>query len=214
MPRGYGIGYGSIGPNPWASANAAQYLGPGAQFQTLAGAPGSAGGYWTQKGSSTLASRRAATARTDTRGGYKTMGAAPPPPPRPTQRQIAAHIKPLKPAPKGGFFSRLFSNTGYKTPPRLYKQPSNPVVPAGDSAPYKGSEAPIAAPSKGGTLRIGGMNVWSGPNKPTTPVTRITVPQDATQTRQQVKGGRKQIKLPEPEALAAIGGAGLLLVLL
>ena len=181
MGRGYGIG--SIGPNPWASANAAQYLGPGAQFQTLAGAPGSAGQYWAS---------------------IRPPGT--PPRPRATPAGPAS-----RPAPKKGFFDRLFS----KPPPKgTSQQPRNPVVPAGDSAPYKGSEAPIAAPSKGGTLRIGGMNVWSGPNKPTTPVQRITVPQDATQTRQQVKAGRKQIKLPEPEALAAIGGAGLLLVLL
>jgi len=190
MPTGYGIGYGSIGPNPWASANAAQYLGPGAQFQTLAGAPGSAGQYWSSiRPPSTYVTRNPKT----------------PPRVRATPAGPA-----LKPAPKG-FFSRLFS----KPPPKgTSQQPRNPVVPAGDAAPYNGSEAPVAAPSKGGTLRIGGMNVWSGPNKPTTPVTRITVPQDATQTRQQVKGGRKQIKLPEPEAIAAIGGAGLLLILL
>ena len=190
MPRGYGIG--PIGPNPWASANAAQYLGPGAQFQTLAGAPGSAGQYW--------ASIR--------------------PPGTPTRPRATPAGPALKPAPKGGFWASIKAQghtpSPYlrKTPKGTSQQPRNPVVPAGDLAPYKGSEAPIAAPSKGGTLRIGGMNVWSGPNKPTTPVTRITVPQDATQTRQQVKGGRKQIKLPEPEAIAAIGGAGLLLVLL
>ena len=204
MPRGYGIGYGSIGPNPWASANAAQYLGPGAQFQTLAGAPGSAGQYWSS---------------------IRPPGT--PPRPRATPAGPA-----LKPAPKKGFFASIKAQGLYRdpcpggtyskkygcslkpSPKRTYQQPRNPVVPAGDSAPYKGSEAPIAAPSKGGTLRIGSMNVWSGPNKPTPPVTRITVPQDATQTRQQVNGGRKQIKLPEPEAIAAIGGAGLLLVLL
>jgi len=187
VARGYGIG--SIGPNPWASANAAQYLGPGAQFQTLAGAPGSAGQYWA---SQSLAARRSDKFT------------------RPTKANIESRRITQEALSRGAIMG-----SASKPPPKgTSQQPRNPVVPAGDSAPYKGSEAPIAAPSKGGTLRIGGMNVWSGPNKPTTPVQRITVPQDATQTRQQVKAGRKQIKLPGPEALAAIGGAGLLLVLL
>ena len=211
MPRGYGIGYGSIGPNPWASANAAQYLGPGAQFQTLAGAPGSAGGYWT-------AVRPGVSIPSPSTSLSKIEWATPAGPA-------------LKPSPKKGFFASIKAQGLYKdpcpggkyskkygcslkpAPKRTYQQPRNPVVPAGDSAPYKGSEAPIAAPSKGGTLSIGfGGKQHPYFNRPTQK--RITVPQDATQTRQQVKAGRKQIKLPEPEALAAIGGAGLLLVLL
>ena len=208
MPRGYGIGYGSIGPNPWASANAAQYLGPGSQFQTLAGAPGSAGQYWSSiRPPGTPTRPRATPAGPALKQAPKKwnlnkhnianrlfVGRGAAPRPTPTSRS-------LKPVPKG-----------------TYQQPRNPVVPAGDPAPYKGSEAPIAAPSKGGTLRITGFTKLGGGFAPVygpkLPVQRITVPQDATQTRQQVKGGRKQIKLPEPEALAAIGGAGLLLVLL
>jgi len=206
MPTGYGIGYGSIGPNPWASANAAQYLGPGAQFQTLAGAPGSAGQYWSDI-------RPPGTPQTRV---------------TPSQRNLITAIEDLTPRQSKSLIGALgpkwvhgslgvpttTPQYGLKPPPKgTYQQPRNPVVPAGDAAPYKGTEAPIAAPSKGGTLRIGGLSDWRA-KQPTPNVQRITVPQDATQTRQQVKGGRKQIKLPEPEAIAAIGGAGLLLILL
>ena len=78
---------------------------------------------------------------------------------------------------------------------------SNGSVPAGDQTPYNGTEAP-------------GYK-WAPPTLPAPrfigPLPGFTVPQDATQTAEQLNGGRKQIKLPEAGVIIALAAAVLLL---
>jgi len=58
----------------------------------------------------------------------------------------------------------------------------------------------------------GGMGEGGGYSpSPTQPVPRITIPQDATQTEEQLENGRKKIKLPEGGVMLALVAAVLLL---
>lgn len=157
MPQGYGLGYGTLGPNPWGSANAAQFLGPGSRFQTKF-----------------AAARREYFTRA--------FGTASPPPSvyDPVQNLMDAPGRPsspLDPKPRKGFWESILPQRKYD------KQPRNPVVPAGSLGPYNGS---AASPDLrvGSTLRITWPGGSPPPQLGT--VNRITVPQDAAQTAKQM----------------------------
>ena len=75
------------------------------------------------------------------------------------------------------------------------------ILPAGDPAPYNGTEAP----------RIVWTPTRPAPPRQIGPQPRLVVPQDGTQTAEQLNGGRKKIKLPEGGVIIAIAAAVLFL---
>ena len=82
---------------------------------------------------------------------------------------------------------------------------TNGVLPAGDPAPYNGTQAPriVWTPEMLGRRPSAPRQIGPQP--------RLVVPQDATQTAEQLNGGRKKIKLPEGGVIIALAAAVLFL---